>query len=466
MKILSTLFIFCCALGYTQSLQNQSLQLELAVTPGGAPHIHRAVSLQDGQVIFEHRSPYFFMDDWGPQELIASAKKTAWEMGSDHLFERAHFSVDLENGLRRAHVVELAKQGTLFRIYVTLENAGADSIRVDWYPVWKTTWDIPGGQWMKSWDALTYKPFQNRLNVDAQTVLGSRVHSSDRLPDGHVPYWIIGGERQWLNFSLEWCGGWRAELAKNDFGVEWSVWLPQEETQLFLGPGEMVTGPVITIVPTSEKSEMAHRAEWVRQRTELARKRFGGPKHEYMLVWNHWYSIEFDVNRTYLLNQLPLLHNFGFEAFVIDAGWYTQVGDWRVDAEKFQSPAQLKTLLNTLKAKDMYAGLWSCPQFGRPDQTGASEIFEEPKFYRPFLSGARLYDLYGMNFEQFLVDHVKLLVNEYGANWWKYDQDFFARHSKHGLLKNVEEFQRGLVAVRNQFQDLYIENCQSGGRAE
>ncbi len=457
-------FVFCCSASHAQSLQNKSMQLDLGFSPGGAPQIHRAVSLEDGRVIFEQRSPCVFMENWGPQELDVLTGKPSCKPASDDLFERARLSVELENGLCRTHVVELAKKGTLCRIYMVVENASEGPIHVDWYPVWKTTWDIPGSQWMKSWDALTYKPFQRKLHVDAQTMLGSRVHSSDRRPDGQVPCWIVGGNDVWLNFSLEWCGGWKAELSKNDDGVEWSVWLPQEETRLVLGPGETVTGPVITIVATSEKSERAHRAEWVKQRAELAQKRFGGPKHEYMLVWNHWYSIEFAVDQTYLVNQLPLLNDFGFEAFVIDAGWYSQIGDWRVNADKFSNPAQLRSLMDTVKSKNMYAGLWSCPQFGRPDQADAFEIFEEPKFYRPFLSGARLYDLFGMNFEKFLVDHVDLLVNGYGADWWKYDQDFFARHSKHGLLKNVEEFQRGLVAVRRQFPDLYIENCQSGGR--
>ena len=455
--------MFFCAQGSAQSLQNQSLQLELTTTPVGSPQIQRAVSMQDGRVIFEYQSPYVFMGNWGPHELSAATAKSAWEMESGELFERARFPVNLANGIRRTHVVELVKEGTLFRLLMILENNGDDSVHVDWYPVWKTTWDSPGARWMKGWNALTYEPFQNRLSVDAQIVLGSRVHSSDRRPDGHVPYWIIGGEDVWLNFSLEWCGGWKAELSRNDDGIEWSVWLPQEETQLVLAPGEKITGPVINIVATSGNSEMAHRAEWVRQRATLAEKRFGGPPHGYMLVWNHWYSIEFDVNHNYLLDQLPLLNDFGFDAFVIDAGWYTQIGDWSVNTEKFTNPVKLKSLLDTVKTKEMYAGLWSCPQFGR-DQADGSELYEEPKFYRPFLSGAQLYDLYGMNFEQFLVDHVDLLVNEYGADWWKYDQDFFARHSRHGLLKNVEEFQRGLLAVRKQFPDLYIENCQSGGR--
>lgn len=467
MKIIILLLFssFLCLPPATAAVvRNDEIQLELGITPGGQPVITKAVSLRDGHLLFQHKAPFYFVETWGPQELRASTNTSTWEVESDPLFERARFSVDLENGLRRTHVVELAKQGTLFRIYMTLEHAGTDSIHVDWYPVWKTTWDIPGGEWIKSWDALTYKPFRSRLHVDAETMLGSRVHSSDRRPDGQVPYWIIGGKDVWLDFSLEWCGGWRVEIAKNDYGVEWSVWLPQEETQLVLHPGEKVTGPVLTIVVSSEPANMFHRANWVRQRADLARKRYGGPQHDYMLVWNHWYSIEFDVDSTYLLSQLPLLEDFGFDAFVIDAGWYTQVGDWRAHAEKFQNPARLKSLLNTIKSRGMYAGLWSCPQYGRPAQAEAFEIFEEPEFYRPFLSGARLYDLYGMNFEQFLVDHVDLLINDYGANWWKYDQDFFARHSRQGLLKNVEEFQRGLIAVRTQFPDLYIENCQSGGR--
>lgn len=156
------------------SLSNDNIQLKLDVTPGSQLIITKAVSLTDGGIIFQHKAPFYFMENWGPQELRTSARKNVrWSVESNDLFERAHFSLDLKNGLRRTHIVELAKQGTLFRISMTLENNDADSVHVDWYPVWKTTWEIPGGgEWLKSWEALTYKPFQTGLHVDAQTVLG------------------------------------------------------------------------------------------------------------------------------------------------------------------------------------------------------------------------------------------------------------------------------------------------------
>ena len=88
MKFPATLFLlFFSTVCYAQSLQNQFIQLELSATPNGSPMIKRAVSTGDGRMIFEHQSPHFFMDDWGPQELAASSEKQEWKLTSDELYE-------------------------------------------------------------------------------------------------------------------------------------------------------------------------------------------------------------------------------------------------------------------------------------------------------------------------------------------------------------------------------------------
>jgi hypothetical protein len=469
-KVFVSALVFTVLLVMTATaaiLENSDFKLILDKSEAGSPVIRRGVWKRSDRTVFEMTSPVVFMDSWGHNSYGQESGNSRgnWVISADEIFTKGFLSIDSYVGIRKTFVVELASTGSLFRIYTTLENTGRSARSVSWYPVWKTTWDVlQGGDSLQGWEALSYVPFRKQLRVDGQVMLGSRAHSSDRLPDGQVPYWSIGRNADKLSFSLEWCGGWKAEISRNDYGTEWSVWLPQEETQLVLHPGEVVTGPVITIVVTSEQDEMNHRAAWITQRSDLAKRLYGDDISEYLLVWNHWYSITRRVNYDYLMDQLPLLDDFGFDAFVIDDGWFPTIGDWSVHKEKFGNTAKFKALLDAVKSKGMYAGLWSCPQFAVPDENSDDATIYEPMYYRPYLSRARLYDLHGTNFEKAMLDHVAMLVNEYGANWWKYDQNFFVRYSRHGVLKNVEEFQRGLIAVRKQFPGLYIENCQSGGR--
>lgn len=464
-KTTGLLWLVLTATAFAMELNNGDFCLILS-NEQGVPLIESGEWVQQQQLVFQTDAAAIQDGSWGPDELsLPELSTTSWQREEDANFLRARFTAAHSSGLVSTCVVELARSGSLFRLYRTVQNNGVTDRRVDWYPVWQANWRLPEENlWLRTWEALSFKPYQERLAVDAEISLSSRVHSSDRRPNGFVPHWIIGSPKDRLNFSLSWCGGWSAEISQNNFGAEWSVWLPPEETQLQLAPGESVTGPIITVVVTSAPEEQTARTDWLMQRCALGKQLYGSPADRPMLIWNHWYSVEFDVNADYLLNQLNLLEKYGFDAFVIDAGWYQHIGDWGVNSNKFTSAAQLKQVLKTVKSKGMKAGLWSCPQFGRPEQNNPGQVFEEPVFYRPFLSDTRLYDLVGMNFESFLVDHVGLLVNEYGADWWKYDQDFFARRSKAGLLKNVEEFQRGLEAVRRKFPNLIIENCQSGGR--
>jgi hypothetical protein len=60
---------------------------------------------------------------------------------------------------------------------------------------------------------------------------------------------------------------------------------------------------------------------------------------------------------------------------------------------------------------------------------------------------------------------VAKLRRDYRMDWWKYDQDFFTTNAtRAGRMKNGIALQQALLAVRKANPDLFMENCQSGGR--
>ncbi len=453
------------ALSQSLTLKNEAVTMRLEVNPDGVPFISE-VRWNSGDRLFEEANRLQGMDAWLARDLLASSGQTGpWKQVDHPVFFRAEATRPLRDGLCITWVVDLFRKGSLFRTSVRLTNSGADRKTISWYPVWNGNWKGSGRTTqLHYWQALTFHP-ESELLADKKTVeLGSHLHSSDATPQGQNPYWAWGGEKAAVYFSLDWCGGWRAQLGKATEGNSFSfhVYLPPEETQLALSPGETVEGPVLTAVATRAAEERDRRAEWMAQRLALSRQLYGGPAPSFPFTYNHWYAARFQCNGEFLQRQVECMKPYGFDAFIVDAGWYQAVGQWTPDTAKFRD-RQFETILAKVKAGGTRAGLWSCPQFVKADARDLPANAVQPPFYRKFIDGFLL-EYAGMDLGRVLLDHTALLRSRYSMDWWKYDQDFFAPQSRFGLMKNVLAWQSALAAVRKAHPDLYLENCQSGGR--
>ena len=446
-------------------LESDTFRLTLAVSEHGTPVLKSAVWKDDQLTAFNH-TLIAKMEKWMPGMLIDDDQlDIQWQRAPDEVFDRAILKRPLRFGLELEWSVELLKTQALFRMHVTLSNQGNEKISIPYYPGWFGNWEIPGKDryWFDAWQALSYEPFQWDIVRDRAIMFQSRLHSSDQSLDGQNPYWSVyrDGDIR-LNFSLEWCGGWKAQLNRLQGGLDFGVWLPREETQLVLHPGELVTGPKIIVVPTRGTDVDGHRADWIKQRVEMGRQVYGGPEPSFPMIYNTWYSKRWDIDTEYLQHQIDAIDEYGFDAFVVDAGWYVREGVWHPDPGKFPS-GSFERQLSQVRAGKATVGIWSCPQFLELKDEALPDEIDRPGLYRPFLN-AWLYDLVGIDFPDFLSQHMKQLRSRYSAHWWKYDQDFFAPNTRHGQMKNVLAVQDALIRVRKENPDLYIECCQSGGR--
>lgn len=374
----------------------------------------------------------------GPKRAAAGA----WRISEDAVFHRAELDQELPGSLRMTWVVELAREGALVRLHGRMANRGAAPARVDSFPVWAEAWNVPGAKTLRWWDAVTFRASESGLGTGR---LGSRLHSSEEK--GANPYWMVGD----LRFALEWCGGWEARIEGGAFAVR----LPPEETQLVLAPGESMEGPALWV------SAGASRAAWMSRRWTVRRALYGGPPPAYPLVYNHWYAMRFNLTAAALRAQVEAAPTYGFDAFVIDAGWYGKTGEWTPAASKFQ-PGEFEGLLRNVKERGMKAGIWSCPQFVDEPADALPPEVDRPGHFLKLING-HLLDLAAV-FRQRLPSHVAMLRERYSADWWKYDQALFVQETRGGAMRNVRAFQDALGAVRRGNPDLVIENCQSGGR--
>lgn len=462
----------CCLLltstAGAAALANKTLRLELGVNSSGLPAITQGVWSATNQTAFTNVDSSD-LSAWLPEALIPSdglkVKPDPWKVTQSDGFIVGEACGSLADGLKITWVVELSKYSSLFRVHVRLANKGEMSQAVEWFPAWTGTWQTPdGADWIRWWEALTFNKTEQQLTSVDKVKLGSHLQSSDLNSDDNSanPYWVVGGKTTRFFFGVEWCGGWALKAQIADNGFAFLVRLPPGETQLVLGPGESVDGPALLIMPTTVTDDTDSRRAWISQQTILANILYQGPHASFPLTYNHWSSVGFDVDADFLRQQVAAMGPYGFDAFIVDAGWYDRVGSWEPDPSKFV-PGEFEEITGSISQSGVKVGIWSCPQFITAKRKNLPPEVDQPPYYEDFIGGYLL-DLAGSAFKDRLLSHVTMLRQRYVADWWKYDQTFFTGQSRAGAMKNVLAFQEALLAVREQNPDLVIENCQSGGR--
>ncbi len=462
-RFLCALISLCACAAECATLDNQVIRLELGTTSKGVPAITKAAWTASGATLFTEDGSNDGFSAWVPTDLAAGAKpgRAKWIVTQDAVFHRATSSLRLAGGIRVTWVVELARASQLLRLRVEMKNESAAPRAIEWFPAWTANWRIPAGsRWLRSWDSLSFRQVERPWPVDTSMALASRLHSSEAK--GSNPYWVVGGGANRFYFGLEWSGGWEASLSGGADRLQFRVWLPPSETQLVLQGGESIAGPAVILVPVAETDEALARKSYMAARAALARKLYGGPAPSYPLSYNHWYAMGFAINGALLGKQIDAIAPYGFDAFIVDAGWYENVGRWEPDRAKF-APGEFEKLMRGIKSRGIAPGIWSCPQFVHLQPGETRPEVDQPGFHEKFIQGD-LIDLAGSGWTRRLLDHVAALRTRYSADWWKYDQLLFTPRTRAGVMKNVVAFQKALIAVRKANPDLMIENCQSGGR--
>ncbi|WP_420458806.1 alpha-galactosidase [Neolewinella sp.] len=89
------------------------------------------------------------------------------------------------------------------------------------------------------------------------------------------------------------------------------------------------------------------------------------------------------MNLEQTLREIERAHRMGIEVFVIDTGWYTATGDWRVNTAAGFFPDSLRQVKQLLDRYGMKLGLWFNPRMAAL----SSEMYARNKQYRTVLDG-------------------------------------------------------------------------------
>jgi alpha-galactosidase len=85
------------------------------------------------------------------------------------------------------------------------------------------------------------------------------------------------------------------------------------------------------------------------------------PKAAYDAVWCAW-GYERDCTLQLIVDTLPKVRELGLKWAVIDDGWQTNVGDWKVSTVRYPGgEADMRNLVNSIRSQGLEARLWWAP---------------------------------------------------------------------------------------------------------
>lgn len=85
------------------------------------------------------------------------------------------------------------------------------------------------------------------------------------------------------------------------------------------------------------------------------------PKAAYDAVWCAW-GYERDCTLQLIVDTLPKVRELGLKWAVIDDGWQTNVGDWKVSTVRYPGgEADMRSLVNSIRSQGLEARLWWAP---------------------------------------------------------------------------------------------------------
>jgi hypothetical protein len=449
----------------SKTFGNADLLIELAINPEGIPYISKVISAQSNKVFLSDATAGAGLQDRLENESVeqgvVTGKSSGWEITEDSSFFKATAPVQVGSANVFLHV-ELLKKAPVFTTWFSIKSENGTIVKT--FPIYSSDLGLADSTALLTWwKAVDFTRQQQIIDNDMRLVLQSRIHSSDNTGGvaGNVPYWTLQSGTGSIGFSLAWCGGWTNELSSTKGIMHSDVYLPASETQLKLAPGEEMAGPRLMVFCSEDTNPVLFRTNWLAARNKLAETLYPQPIMGFPLIYNHWYAVKFDLSESFIKNQVKWFSDYGFNVFMVDAGWYKNVGSWTPNAEKF-SPEEFQRSIHTIKSYGAIAGLWSCPHLIVVKEPLPSFI-DHPGRYVPFMN-AWLVDYNAMDYSRFLNLHLDTLVNQLGAGWWKSDQEYFAENPRSGKLKSVMAFQNAYSDARKAYPKLIFESCMGGGK--
>ena len=281
--------------------------------------------------------------------------------------------------------------------------------------------------------------------------------------------------------SLRYSGNWRIDFDRDFAGTVQIVggmnfW----DQEVNLKPQQKITTPHLLFGYTEQGVEGV-----TTNLTSYIKEKLLPASHRGKLrpvLYNSWYATTFNVNEEQQLALAKVAKEIGVEMFVIDDGWFkgrvndkAGLGDWTADKNKF--PDGLKPMIDKINALGLGFGLWVEPEMVNPNsdlyRAHPDWVFYFPNRRRIEGRNQLMLNLAREDVYQCLYKYLHDLLKDNNIKYIKWDMNKALTNpgfpsaptdeQRAVRIKYVENFYRLVETLRQEFPDVWFENCSSGG---
>lgn len=279
--------------------------------------------------------------------------------------------------------------------------------------------------------------------------------------------------------SLIYSGNWRVDIEKTAQGnVQVVSGINFWDQEVIIKPGEVFTTPKMLVGYTEKGMEGVSNnlASYTREQILPQSHR----NKVRPVLYNSWYSTFYDVNEEQQLAMAKIAKEIGVEMLVIDDGWFkgrvnsrVGIGDWTVDENKF--PNGLNTMIDKINAIGLEFGIWIEPE---AVNTNSDLYRNHPDWVFHYPNRTRYKDKHILNLAredvyEYLYNSIYKLLKENNIKYIKWDMNMALANPGFPMadtdeqrsvrIKYVENLYRLIDSLRQEFPDVWFENCASGG---
>ncbi|MDR2474186.1 MAG: alpha-galactosidase [Tannerella sp.] len=322
-----------------------------------------------------------------------------------------------------------------------------------------------------------FRPAKTKLTFGLKTL-----QTKDFKSYGSSTFIITGADenKAWFG-SLAYSGNWRMDFEKTFNGtLQITGGVNFWDTEINLKPGNSYQTPRIVIGYTEQGHDGVTSSLSDYIRNELLPE-----KHRTKLrpaLYNSWYATTFNVNEEQQLKLAQVAKDIGIEMFVIDDGWFrgrvndkAALGDWTVDKNKF--PDGLQPMIKKINDLGLDFGIWIEPEMVNPNSDLYREhpdwAFHYPNRERHTGRNQLMLNLAREDVCEYLYQSFHNLLKDNNIKFIKWDMNksltdagFMsakADEQRAVRLKYVDNLYKLVKRLRDEFPDVWFENCSSGG---
>jgi alpha-galactosidase len=279
--------------------------------------------------------------------------------------------------------------------------------------------------------------------------------------------------------QLEWAGNWSARFqydykpAGNSAVLHFSIGPSSVPPARVIESGETVIGPAVHFCVSHTSFDDVIQKMHSYQRRYLFKRHSGLPQP---VIYNNWGYMEHELSEQRLKDEIDIAVETGAELFVIDAGWFGNmgtawadtVGDW-VCGDRL--PSDLYPVFEYARSKGLKYGLWVEIESAAEKSILAAK---HPDWFiqRYGTSINRPLDLAKPEVARFIEQKLTQIIEKYQLDMLRIDFNnnyneggFNKVHgvNENSLWKHCESIYAIMGRIGSRFPDLILENCAGGG---